>query len=513
MNNTIKNISLLLSGALIGSALIIYTLPYIQPYLGIASPMGQDTMSSSSEPEPLYWVAPMDANFRRDKPGLSPMGMDLVPFYPSGDNSSPGTISVSPEVVNNLGVKLAKVLQQPLQLQVNTVGYVKYNQDQMVHVHPRVEGWLEKVYVTSAGEPVKKGQALYKLYSPELVNAQEEFIFALKRNDKRLINAAQRRLRSLQLPEKAIRQLRKDRELQQSVTFYAPISGVVENFAMQAGFFVKPGKMLMSIVALDQVWVEAQVFERQASLITLGAPVSVKLDYLPNREWRTTVDYIYPTLDKMNRTLRVRLRLDNQDLVLKPNMYADVKIEVPQTKPILSVPREALIRVGNQDRVVLSLGQGRFKSIAVTAGRSDSQRIEILEGLKKNEIVVSSAQFLLDSESSKTSDFKRIDVADEQEGTAKMKDEEPSAVWVLAQVDQQMRDQMQVKLTHQAIPQWQWPVMTMNFKLDEKLNFDKLAIGQELAVKLARGENNQYRLLDTAPADQISEMMEQESQP
>jgi Cu(I)/Ag(I) efflux system membrane fusion protein len=520
MNKTVKNIGLVLCSAIGGAAIFGYAIPYLPSALGFSNSAEQQPQgASSSEPVPLYWVAPMDANYRRDKPGQSPMGMDLVPFYESADQSSPGTITVSPEVVNNLSVRLDPVIFQPMQLAVNTVGYVQYNQDTMVHVHPRVEGWLEKIYVKSVGEPVLKGQPLYDLYSPELVNAQEEFLFALKRGDSRLIKAGQRRLRALQLPAGAIERLRRDRTVKQTVTFYAPSSGVVENFAMQAGFFVKPGKMLMSIASLDEVWLEAQVFERQTSLIKQGAQVQIKLDALPQREWTGKVDYIYPTLDKMSRALRVRVRLANVDKVLRPNMYAQVRISVPDDKPVLSVPREALIRIGTQDRVVLSLGKGRFKSIAVVAGRSDGKRIEIISGVKERELVATSAQFLLDSESSKTSDFKRIDVQDPksqsqpQPQAQQMAAEEtaqPDSVWVSAKVEQQMAESRQVKLTHEPIAQWQWPAMSMNFNLSDTLKLTQLAVGTELAVKLGRDDDNNYSVLEVAPSAQLEQLSNKE---
>ena len=274
-----------------------------------------------------------------------------------------------------------------------------------------IPGWKAGWRRYTSNLPVrllKKNQPLYELYSPGLVNAQEELLFALSRKDRRLIKAAERRLSALQVPDAAVKKLKKIRKVVQTVTFYAPMSGVVENFAMQEGFFVKPGKMLMSIASLDEVWIEAEVFERQASLVKQGASVTIKLDYLPGKTWQGKVDYVYPALDKVNRTLRVRIRFPNPDLVLKPNMYAEVVISSLSEKPVLNIPREALIRVEDSDRVVLGLGEGRYKSVNVVAGRHDGNRVEILEGIAESELVVTSAQFLLDSESSKTSDFKRM---------------------------------------------------------------------------------------------------------
>jgi Cu(I)/Ag(I) efflux system membrane fusion protein len=353
----------------------------------------------------------MDPDFRRDKPGKSPMGMELIPVYApagGGHDEGPGTIEVSPEVVNNLGVRTARVESRPLTTRIKTVGYVQYDEDRLIHIHPRVEGWIEKLYVKAAGDPVVHGQPLYELYSPQLVNAQEELLLSLKRNNSRLVQAAQDRLLALQLSDSFIDELKRERQVRQTITFRAPQSGVVDNLNIREGFFVKPGTTLMSIGALDDVWVEAEVFERQAALVAVGLPVIMTLNYLPGKEWRGTVDYVYPSLDEKTRTLRIRLRFNNAAGILKPNMFAQVLIEAGRGEDALMIPREAVIRTGSQDRVVLALGDGHFKSIAVRLGQLDEHYSQILEGLEEGDMIVVSAQFLLDSESSKSSDFMRM---------------------------------------------------------------------------------------------------------
>jgi Cu(I)/Ag(I) efflux system membrane fusion protein len=380
------------------------------------SPSGADANAGvSSRDKPLYWVAPMDPDYRRDKPGKSPMGMDLVPVYAigaGGADEGPGTIEISPEVVNNLGVRTAHVERRALSTRIRTVGYVQYDQDRLIHIHPRVEGWIEKLYVKAAGDPVVQGQPLYELYSPQLVNAQEEMLLSLKRNNQRLVQAAQDRLLALQLSASFIDELKRERQVRQTITFRAPQSGVVDNLNIREGFFVKPGTTLMSIGALDDVWVEAEVFARQAALVEVGLPVVMTLNYLPGKEWRGTVDYVYPSLDEKTRTLRLRLRFNNAAGILKPNMFAQVFIEAGRGEDALMIPREAVIRTGSQDRVVLALGAGRFKSVAVRLGQLDEQYSQILEGLKEGDMIVVSAQFLLDSESSKSSDFMRMHLSD-----------------------------------------------------------------------------------------------------
>jgi len=361
--------------------------------------------------DPLYWQAPMDANYRRDEPGLSPMGMPLVPVYDEsseGSENGAGLVTISPQVENNLGVRTAVVEFKPLNIAINTVGYVGFDEDRLIHIHPRVEGWLEQLYVKSEGESVKKGQPLYALYSPKLVAAQEEFVLALQRGNQRLIRSAEERLQTLQVAQAQINALKKSRQPTKTIVVHSPQDGVIANLGVREGMFVKPGTALMSVGALDEVWVTAEVFERQAGALAVANAVTMSLDYLPGRQWRGEVDYIYPILDNKTRTVRVRLRFANTDILLKPNMFAQVIIHSGESTPTLQVPREAVIRTGSQNRVVLALGDGRYKSVMVTLGRVGGSEAEILEGLEAGDRVVSSAHFLLDSESSIDSDFKRM---------------------------------------------------------------------------------------------------------
>jgi Cu(I)/Ag(I) efflux system membrane fusion protein len=367
------------------------------------------TKSASTEPAPLYWVAPMDPNFRRDEPGKSPMGMDLVPVFADVTKGNDlGVVRISPSVVNNLGVRTARVKLAVLQEPIKTVGYVHYNENNLVHVHPRVEGWIEKLYIKAAGEQVSKGEPLYALYSPELVNAQEEYLLAKKRNNQELTSAAESRLLALQMPAQSMRELKTSQVVQQTIVFNAPQSGVIDNLAIREGFFVKPGTTLMSIGALDDVWVKAEVFERQAAQVKIGQLVTMTLGFVPGKTWQGKVDYVYPTVDAKTRTLRVRLRFDNVDMLLKPNMFARVIIHNDSKEPTLLVPKDAVIRTGTQDRVVLVVGKGQYKSVEVNLGQVTNKFAQILGGVEVNEQVVVSAQFLLDSESSIHSDFMRM---------------------------------------------------------------------------------------------------------
>ncbi|TMO56053.1 efflux RND transporter periplasmic adaptor subunit [Pseudoalteromonas phenolica] len=438
----------------------------------------------SDEKKPLYWVAPMDSNYRRDKPGKSPMGMDLIPVYEesnSEDEHGPGAIQISPEVINNLGVRTAKVTLRDMTPTINTVGYIQYDEDNLVHIHPRVSGWVEQLFVKTTGQKVKKGQALYTLYSPELVNAQQEFLIALRGKEFGLIEAAKARLRALHIDDIFIEQLQRNKNVSQNVTFYAPQNGVVANLKIREGYYVQPGTTMMSIGDLSNVWVEAEVFERDAASVTVGLPVHMTLDYQPARAWHGEVDYIYPTLDEKNRTLRVRLRFENKDGALKPNMYAQLQISGKAKQDSILTPIESVIRTGKQNRVVLALGDGQFKSIAVQIGQVYQDQIEVLEGLNEGDTVVTSAQFLIDSESSKSSDFKRMEYA-----------EVPTSVWAEGVITAKSDTEQSVTIDHAPVEAWQWPQMVMDFGVLNQADFDALEVGHSLHFEITKQDDGSY---------------------
>jgi Cu(I)/Ag(I) efflux system membrane fusion protein len=438
----------------------------------------QNDAIENSQVKPLYWVAPMDPNYKRDKPGKSPMGMDLIPVFSTangGEKGGSGSIIVSPEVVNNLGVRTSTVQRKSLHTTIQTVGYVQYNQDRLIHIHPRVQGWVEKLYVKAEGDAVQKEQPLYDLYAPALVNAQEEFVLALDRHNERLIQAAADRLKALQLSDSMIASLRKTRKVSQTITLHSPQSGVVDNLNIREGFFIQPGTTVMSIGSLDEVWVEAEVFERQASLVQVGAAVTMTLDYSPGNVWHGNVNYVYPTLDEKTRTLKVRMRFDNASHLLKPNMFAQVTIHVKPAHTSLIVPREALIRTGKTDRVVLALGNGRFKSIEVRAGRFDDAEVEIIEGLEQGDQIVTSAQFLLDSESSKTSDFKRMNHDDNKSMDSRSSKAEVNGT--IRRIDANAR---LLNVDREAIPKWNRGAANVNFLVAESVDISNLQLGTNI---------------------------------
>ena len=366
---------------------------------------------ADEEKQVLYWVAPMDANYRRDKPGKSPMGMELIPLYANenaGGDEAANTISISPAVVQNLGVRTARAELTRLWRGIDTVGYVDYDESKVSHIHLRTEGWIEKLAVESEGDRFKKGDFLFEVYSPKLVNAQEELVTALASGNKGLIRASKQRLSALGVSVKQIKQLQKDKKVKQSVAIYAPQDGVVSDLPVREGMFVKPSMKVMTLGDLSSVWLLAEVFERQSAWVEVGQTAEVSLSYIPGKTWLGKVEYIYPSLDAKTRTLKVRLRFENPGEKLKPNMYANVKIFGGAKENTIVIPLEGLIRTGREQRVIVALAEGKFEARQVMAGIESGNYVEIVKGVKEGEKIVISGQFLIDSEASMRGSITRM---------------------------------------------------------------------------------------------------------
>ena len=392
-----------------GAILLALVLGIVLGRFSASDETGAHDGVASGGREILYWVAPMDPSYRRDAPGKSPMGMDLVPVYADEAGAGdPGVVWISPTVLNSLGVRTAPAERGALSRRVETVGYVAYDEDTLQHIHTRVDGWIEKLAITASGDPIEKDQLLFELYSPTLVNAQEEYLAAKNTGNGTLLAASRERLLALGVTAGEIARLDRERQVRRLVSVFASRAGYAAQLGIREGIYVTPATEIMSIAALDQVWVLAEVFERQASWIRIGQQAEVELDYLPGQGWQGTVDYIYPELDPTTRTLKVRLRFDNSARILRPNMFARITIFGSGTEPVVHVPREALIRGGTVDRVVLALGDGRFRSQPVNIGIESGDRVEIRAGLSEGDQVVTSGQFLIDSESSLQASFRRL---------------------------------------------------------------------------------------------------------
>lgn len=360
--------------------------------------------------DPNY-VCPMHPQITSTDPDATcPIcGMDLVKIQlKPGDGTSP-SVEVSNSVAHNFALQTAPVERRTLWKYIETVGEVSYDEERIAHVHARANGWVERFRVKSLGETVKRGQVLLDYYSPDSVAAQEDYLAALKNpRGKAFVEAAEQRLRLLEVPNYVIKQIRDKGQIRQRIPILAPRDGIVTQLGARDGMYITPDLELYTIVDFSEVWVTAQVFENQQDWFNEGSSAEIKLAALPGRTWEGTVDYRYPELNSVTRTLPVRIRLQNPDGMLRPKMLTDVVIYGGPKRAVLSIPTAAVIPDAEGARVVKQRDDGGFQPVRVTLGMQANEQIEIIEGLQAGDVIVTSGQFLLDSESQLQASFQRL---------------------------------------------------------------------------------------------------------
>lgn len=380
---------------------------------GQASAAGKSRQSG--ERKILYYRAPMNPAITSPVPKKDSMGMDYIPVYADQGGAVGGSlIRISPVVEENLGIRTAPVVREDLHRLVRTVGYVAYDQSAVLRLHTRAAGWITELPIASTGERVRKGQLLFRLYSPTLVTAEQEYLRAKRGGEDGFIRAAAQRLRSLGISADEIARLERSGRPSKSIAYYAERGGVVETLNARPGLYVTPGTEVMRLGVLSKVWLVAEVYENEAGWVRVGDTAEARLASAPGEVLYGTVNFIYPELDPVTRTLKVRMTFANPDVTLLPNMYADVTIAGAPAKNVLTIPAEALIRTGDQNnRVILALGNGRFRAQPVTPGIQSGGRVAILSGLKAGEAVVTSGQFLIDSDASLNASLQRLSVGND----------------------------------------------------------------------------------------------------
>lgn len=370
--------------------------------------------SEKEENKIKYWVAPMDPTYVRSKPGKSPMGMDLVPVYDDGaEESDIGTVRIDPVTIQSMGVRTAKVSRGPLKTSIRTLGRVTYNEESVEHIHTKISGWVEQLFVKTTGEAIIKNQKILSIYSPELVATEEEYLQALSYRDsvsessfpdvvngaETLLESTRNRLLLMDITPEQIKALEDRGEVQREMILRSQTSGIVINKRVFEGMKVSPGMELYTIADLSRVWVIASVYEYELPFIKVGQEIIMSLPYEPGTSYTGKITFIYPYLSPKTRTVQVRMEFDNPELKLKPDMYADVFIVNKTPEHVLLVPSEAILRTGYRNIVVTSLADGKFLPKEVTLGPEGDDKTQILSGLKEGETIVTSGQFLIDSES------------------------------------------------------------------------------------------------------------------
>lgn len=426
--------------------------------------------SADAGPEILYWVAPMDPNFRKDGPGKSPMGMDLVPVYdgdePSGD---PEEIQLTAAEINAIGVRTAVAQIEDVARRIETVGFVGYDEHATSHIHMRVEGWIERLKVRAIGDRVVSGELLFELYAPEITIASSELIRATRRGDQTEIRTTRRKLRNFGVSPEQIDQMATAETPAQNIRVYAPQDGVVIALAGADGMYLEPDIRAMSLSDLSTVWLLIDVFERDIGRLTQDMRAEARFEHQPDRLFVGEIDYIFPELDPETRTLQVRLRFDNSDGRLRPNMFANVALLPSETREAVTVPSEAVIRTGRAERVILKTGDGVFRPRLVTTGLrggfGDGRRMEIVQGLNPGDEVVASAQFLIDSESALNAGLLRF---------APTEAEPAVAVGELIAIDAERR---QIVIRHEEIAALDWPALETRFSVRSAVQLEDVSPG------------------------------------
>lgn len=383
---------------------------------------GQAMTTSAQTPPPtakerkiLFYRNPMGLPDTSAVPKKDEMGMDYIPIYEGEEGNDPDTakqVKISSEKIQQLGVRSETATLRDLARSVQAVGRVEIDERLSHTIAPKFEGWIEKLYVNTTGQAVKRGQPLLEVYSPDLVSAQNEYFIARQgeaslRNAspeaqssmKQLAEASLARLNNWDISTGQLQEMSKSSNARRSLTFRSPVNGIVMEKKAVQGMRFMPGEVLYQIADLSSVWIVADVFEQDLALVQPGQSASAKLNAYPGREFSAKVSYVYPTLNPQTRTVPIRLELANPEGLLKPGMYADVELSTPAKGKVLAVPTSAVIFSGKSKTVLVELATGRFEPRQVKLGMQGNDYVEVLEGLGEGEKVVVSANFLIDSES------------------------------------------------------------------------------------------------------------------
>jgi RND family efflux transporter MFP subunit len=372
------------------------------------------TKTAKGERKILYWRAPMDPTYTSNKPGKSPMGMDLIPVYEGEEQTGGPTVIIDPVTIQNMGVQTVPVRRLNLHRTIRAVGYLDYSEEKLQRVNIKFSGWVEKLYVDETGQHVRKGQPMLSIYSPDLVATQEEYLLAY-RNAKRLressfadvsggaesmLASSRRRLAYWDITENQIRGLEEKGAVSKTVTLYAPSNGVVVKKMVEQGMRVMPGMDLYQVADLSRLWVYGQIYQYEVPFVKVGQPVDVRVSYIPGTVYRGKVDFVYPFVDEKTRNVNVRIVVPNPRLELKPQMYATVEFQSSIGRDVTAIPSDAVIRTGMRNVVFVARGGGKFEPRDVELGPvGQNSLVQVLSGVTPGENVVTSAQFMIDSES------------------------------------------------------------------------------------------------------------------
>ncbi len=374
---------------------------------------GMTMPDTGEERAVLYWRAPMNPNYTSDRPGKSPMGMDLIPIY--ADEVDNGGIRVSPSFLQNFAVRMSTVHRGTLPVSIRTVGTLAHNEERVVSVQTKYEGWIEQARVNNIGETVEEGDVLFEIYSPQLVTTQREFLGAMEyvgrlqdggayaqaiERARSLLEAARERLLYWDMTEEQIDALADSRDVTRTVTVFAPASGfiVAKLGDSMEGMKLSPGVTVLKIADHSILWAETEFYEDHLRHVRGGQPVVVEADAFPGREWSGHILFFRPAVNPQTRTLTAFVEVANPDLLLRPMMFVNVSVRTAGKPDVVMAPAEAVLHSGTRTVVIVAKGDGVFEPREVVLGTENEDMVEIASGLTSGETVVISSQFLIDSD-------------------------------------------------------------------------------------------------------------------
>jgi Cu(I)/Ag(I) efflux system membrane fusion protein len=457
---------------------------------------GATAVTGKGERKVLYYRNPMGLPDTSPVPKKDAMGMDYIPVYEGEEPSAKaGTVKISLDKVQLLGVRTEPAAERELRRALQAVGTIQANERQLYKVTPRFEGWIDKLHVNTTGQAVAKGQPLMEVYSPELVAAQDEYLIALRAIEdtrssgpeaqavmQRLAEGVLRRLRNWGISESELDRLRKEGQPRQLLTYRSPVAGVVLQKPSVQGMRFMPGEALYEIADLSSVWLVAEVFERDLGLVKLGQEARLRILAYPDREFAGKVVFIYPTLEPDTRTARVRIELANRGGLLKPAMYGTVQLAAghPRGK-VLAIPDSAVLDSGTRQVVLVQRGEGLFEPRDVKLGMRADGYAEVREGVEAGEQVVVRANFLIDAESNLKAALETFGAG----GSAKTHRGEGTVQAVDAQNGT-------VEIEHGPIASLKWPAMSMEFKVRDKTQLERLNKGQAVEFDVSEQGAGEY---------------------
>jgi Cu(I)/Ag(I) efflux system membrane fusion protein len=451
-------------------------------------------VQDNSDKTVRYWYDPMVPNQKFDKPGKSPfMDMQLVPKYAGDDTAEgDGTVSISAQTMQNLGIRLAKVEMTKFGDSLSAVGRIEPDERRFYAVQARIPGFVERLLVRAVGDPVNRGQKVAEIYAPELLGAQQEYLALLSLGSTTgddLKQAARQRLKLLGMSEGEVSNITRSGQASPRYGIYAPASGVLAELGVREGAQLMPGASLMQISDLSSVWLIAEVAERDAARFKLGSTAEIQLQGMAGQPYKGKVDYIYPLLDQASRTLRVRIALPNPKGELRPGMYANVSLG-GEARQVLAVPTESVIATGKRKVVIVKEEHG-FRPVEVMTGQESGGKTEIIKGLAEDEKVVASGQFLIDSEASLSGVLARLEQQPGMEST-KMEDKTsqkmPKGTGKVVEIDAKSNN---ITLAHEPIPALGWPSMTMGFDVKDAEQLKALKPGDQVEFEL-KAQGDEY---------------------